>query len=173
MTLKERFRHAEKDFTRKKKLTFSITLLIMSNFIRKSLSLEIVIFVNIFNEVNSTKLSSFTQSAFIQSRNKIKPQARISILYDVLNNLVIVSKLVPLKIGEIPLAKEHLLEAKKNDLIIYDRGYPSFELVNSHNNLEVDFLFRVKVGFSNVIKDFVSGRKTSQVVEIKPSKKNS
>jgi len=204
----------------------------MSNFIRKSLSLEVVNFINAFNEVNLIKLGSFTQSAFIQSRNKIKPevfkhlsttlttefysdndlsiklwngyrllavdgsrinlpdtkeleniygrsknqtssgvvQARTSVLYDVLNNLVIDSKLVPLKTGEIPLAKEHLLKAKKNDLIIYDRGYPSFELVNSHNTIGVDFLFRVKVSFSNVIKDFVSSGKTSQLVEIKPSK---
>ena len=204
----------------------------MSNFIRKSLSLEIVNFINAFNDVSLLKLGNFTQSAFIQSRNKIKPevfkhlsttlttefysdndlsiklwngyrllavdgsrinlpdtkelqniygrsknhtssgvvQARTSVLYDVLNKLVIDSKLVPLKTGEIPLAKEHLLKAKKNDLILYDRAYPSFELVNSHNKLEVDFLFRVKVSFSNVVKAFVQSGKTSQIVEIKPGK---
>lgn len=205
----------------------------MSNLIRKSLSLELVNFINSFNKYTSTKLSSFTQSAFIQSRNKIKPevfkhlsstlisefytdndlsvklwngfrllavdgsrinlpntkeleniygrtnnqndtgvvQARTSVLYDVLNNMVIDSKLVPLKIGEIPLAKEHLECSKKGDLIIYDRGYPGFELIYFHNKKDVDFLFRVKVSFNNVVKDFVKSGKRSQIVEFLPAKK--
>ena len=204
----------------------------MSNLIRKSLSLELVNFVNSFHKYTFTKLSSFTQSAFIQSRNKIKPevfkhlsstlvsefytdndlsiklwngfrllavdgsrinlpdrkelehiygrtnnqtgsgvvQARTSVLYDVLNNIVIDSKLVPLKIGEAPLAKKHLEYSKKGDLIIYDRGYPSFELVYSHNKVEVDFLFRVKVNFNNLVKEFVSSGKKSQIVELMPGK---
>jgi len=189
----------------------------------------------VFNNVTSIKLSSFTQSAFIQSRNKINPevfkhlsatiisefytdndlsiklwngfrllavdgsrinmpdtkeleniygrannqtesgvvQGRTSILYDVLNKLVIDSKLVPLKIGEIPLAKEHLLKSKKGDLIIYDRGYPSFELVYLHNKQDVDYLFRVKVGFNNTVKAFVLSGKKSQVVELMPGKNKS
>ncbi len=204
----------------------------MSNLIRKSLTLELVNFIDVFNSRNSTKLSNFTQSAFIQSRNKIKPevfkhlsstlitefytdndlsielwngfrllavdgsminlpdtkklekkygrtknhsntgvvQARTSVLYDVLNNLVIDSKLVPLKIGESTLAKEHLSQSKSGDLIIYDRGYPSFELVNSHYDLGIDFLFRVKVSFNNAVKEFINSGKKSQIVEISPGK---
>lgn len=46
----------------------------MCNLIRKSLALEIVNFVNTFNTNNNSRLSSFTTSAFIQSRNKIKPE---------------------------------------------------------------------------------------------------
>jgi len=207
----------------------------MSNLIRRSLSLELVDFINSFNKYNSSKLSSFTQSAFIQSRNKIKPevfkhlsstlvtefysdndlsvklwngfrllavdgsrinlpntkeleniygrtnnqsgtgvvQARTSVLYDVLNNMVIDSKLVSLKTGEIPLAKEHLECSKKGDLIIYDRGYPSFELIYFHNKIDVDFLFRVKVSFNNVVKDFVKSGKKSKVVELLPAKNKS
>ncbi len=68
------FRHSDKDFTRDKTLSFPVTLLIISNFIRKSLSLEIVDFVNVFNKVSITKLKNFTKSAFVQRRNKIKPE---------------------------------------------------------------------------------------------------
>ena len=210
-------------------------MLIISNLIRKSLSLELVNFVSYFNESNSEKLSTFTQSAFIQSRNKIKPevfkhlssvlvtefytdndlsiklwngfrllavdgsminlpdtkeledyygrtrnqtnsgvvQARTSVLYDVLNKIVIDSKLAPNNIGEIILAKEHLSYTKKGDLLIYDRGYPSFELIYLHNKLGVDYLFRVKADFNNVVKTFVQSGKTSQIVEIRPSQKMS
>jgi len=230
--LLNKFRYSETDFTRNKKLSFSTTLLIISNLIRKSLSLELVNFVDAFNRYGDRKMCSFTQSAFIQSRNKIKPevfkqlsltlitefysdnelsikrwngfrilavdgsminlpdtkeletiygrtknqtksgliQARTSVLYDVLNHLVIDSKLVTLGTGEIPLAKDHLLKAVKNDLIIYDRGYPSFELVYLHNEMEVDFLFRVKSNFNNVVKAFISSGKKSEIVEISPGK---
>ena len=205
----------------------------MSNLIRKSLALEVVNFVDTFNVNNATKLSSFTTSAFIQSRNKIKPkvfkhlsstivsefytdnelsiklwngfrllavdgstltlpqtkelesiyglaknqtntgvvQARVSVLYDVLNSFVIDSELSSLKIGEASLAKNHLAYSQQNDLIIYDRGYPSFDLVYEHAILNRDFLFRIKESFSNVVKTFVSSGKKSQIVVIKPGQK--
>jgi hypothetical protein len=205
----------------------------MCNLIRKSLALEIVNFVNTFNTNNNSRISSFTTSAFIQSRNKIKPevfkhlsstivsefytdndlsvklwhgfrllavdgsrltlpktreleaiygvhknqsntvvvQARVSVLYDVLNNFVIDSELAPLHIGEAPLAKNHLAYSQKNDLIIYDRGYPSFDLVYQHTNLNRAFLFRVKESFSTVVKAFVASGKKSQIVAIKPGRR--
>lgn len=205
----------------------------MCNLIRKSLALEVVNFVATFNTNSTSRLSNFTTSAFIQSRNKIKPevfkhlsstivsefythndlsvklwngfrllavdgsrvtlpktkelesiygvqtnqsdtfvvQARVSVLYDVLNNFVIDSELSPLKIGEAPLAKNHLIYTQNNDLIIYDRGYPSFDLVYEHYALNRDFLFRVKESFSHVVKAFVASGKKSQVVEIKPGQR--
>jgi len=228
------YKYSDKDFTRTKTLSFPITLLIISNFIRKSLSLEIVNFVNIFNKVSISKLNTFTKSAFVQSRKKIKPevfkhlssvlidefytdndlsvklwngfrllavdgsrinlpntkelekiygrtknktggivQARTSLLYDLLNKFVLDSKLVPLSIGENILALEHLNHAKKNDLIIYDRSYPSFELVYHHTKKEIDFLIRVKTTFNNVVKEFVKSGKKNQIVSIKPAKNKS
>jgi len=56
-------------------------------------------------------------------------QARMSVLYDVLYNYVIDGKVAPLAIGEKSLAIEHLTCTKNKDLVIYDRGYPSFELI--------------------------------------------
>jgi hypothetical protein len=55
-------------------------------------------------------------------------------------------------------------------LIIYDKGYLCFELVHSHNKIDVDFLFRVKVSFNNLVKDFVSSGKKNQVIELMPGK---
>ena len=62
---------------------------------------------------------------------------------------------------------------KKNDLIIYDRGYPSFDLVYHHMKKDIDFLIRVKKDFSNVVKDFVKSKKRSQIVLITPGKNKS
>ena len=52
---------------------------------------------------------------------------RVSILYDVLNNIVLDGLLSKYEVGEITLSKSHFTYAQKNDLIIIDRGYPSFE----------------------------------------------
>ena len=55
-------------------------------------------------------------------------QARISVLYDVSNRFVIDGISAPLSTGESVLALNHLTFAKAEDLIIYDRCYPFFNL---------------------------------------------
>jgi len=100
-------------------------------------------------------------------------QARLSVLYDVINNYVIDGILSPLKIGEGKLALQHLNHVKENDLVIYDRGYPSFNLMYEHIKLKVNFVIRAKVGFSNITKAFIDSGKTTQIVDIYPGKNKS
>lgn len=95
-------------------------------------------------------------------------QARVSVLYDVINNYVIEGILSPLKVGEGRLAIQHLLHVKEHDLVIYDRGYPSFNLIYEHLKLKSNFLMRVKIGFSNVTKEFIKSGKLTQIVDIQP-----
>jgi len=98
-------------------------------------------------------------------------QARVSVLYDVLNNYVLDGILSPKVIGERSLALRHLVKSKINDFIIYDRGYPSYDFIHEHYKRNLAFLIRTKVSFSAVTKDFVANGKTTQVVEIYPGKK--
>jgi hypothetical protein len=64
----------DQDFTRERKQPFGAALLFMLNLLRKSLAVEIDNFVTHLNEkINLKKFKSFTQSAFVQNRNKIKP----------------------------------------------------------------------------------------------------
>lgn len=97
-------------------------------------------------------------------------QARVSVLYDVLNHYALDSVLSPNVIGERTLALGHLSKTRAKDLIIYDRGYPSYDFINEHNKRGIDYLMRVKISFSAVTKAFVSSKKTSQIVEIYPGK---
>ena len=97
-------------------------------------------------------------------------QARFSVLYDVLNRFVLDGCLSPLSVGEGTLAYGHLCFAQKGDLILYDRGYPSFELVYEHFARGVDFLIRVKTDFSNVVKGFYQSGLSTDVVAIRPGK---
>ncbi len=97
-------------------------------------------------------------------------QGRCSIMYDVLNKMVLDGLLAPKDTGERELALQHLRYCNKNDLIIYDRGYPSFDFIYEHEQLHLNYLIRCKLSFSENIKKFVKSRKATEVINIKPGK---
>ena len=97
-------------------------------------------------------------------------QARCSVIYDVLNNYVIDGALDALAKGERDLALTHLEHCKKNDLILYDRGYPSYDFINENLKRGFDYLMRVKISFSSLVKDFEKSGKKSLVVEMYPGR---
>lgn len=97
-------------------------------------------------------------------------QARASVLYDVLNHFVLDGKLTPLSIGEPASALEHLECARPQDLIIYDRGYPSFRLIFEHYSRNIDFVIRAKKDFNNEIIDFYQSGSKTKIVKMYPGK---
>lgn len=110
------------------------------------------------------------------SRNQSKTevvQARLSVLYDVMNRLSLDARLSPLNAGERDLAMEHAHQWKNNDLIIYDRGYPGYGFILEHLKGKVDYLIRVKTTESNVVRDFVASGKKSITTAIFPKQSQS
>lgn len=97
-------------------------------------------------------------------------QARCSLLYDVENNYVLDGILAPLKQGERDLALSHLSICKKGDLLIYDRGYPSYNFIHQHIVRELDYLMRVKVSFSQLTIDFEKSKNKTAIVSMFPGK---
>ena len=81
------------------------------------------------------------------------PTAQGSILYDVLNDIVADAALEPMTLCERTLAKNHI-EALENiaqddkKLIIFDRGYPSFELIEELETRGLFYVMRVKTKFN-------------------------
>lgn len=111
---------------------------------------------------------------FGESKNQTNTgvvQAKVSVLYDVLNFLALDSELGKLETGERELALRHSNHWKANDLIIYDRGYPSYDFINEHINGGVDYLIRATITYSDVVKSFVASGKKSSVVSFFPSQK--
>ncbi len=107
-------------------------------------------------EIPNTEL---LRSEFGSSKNQSGEvaRARASCIYDVLNKLVIQSKIDRVDVSEKIIAME-MIEGmnryeKYKDLIIFDRGYPSAEMVAFLYNKKTDFLMRVKQSFSNQIKN--------------------
>jgi len=97
-------------------------------------------------------------------------QARASVLYDLANNMAVDGILSNIGIGERDLALRHLEHCEKGDLIIYDRGYPSYGFIQEHYKRNIAFLMRARVDFSTVTKVFLQSGKTSQVIEIYPGR---
>lgn len=95
---------------------------------------------------------------------------RCSVLYDVLNNLVLDGVLAPFLVGERELAMRHLHHCGKDDLVIYDRGYPGFELMVAVLAQGADFLMRCKSNHNNQVRAFLAGQLQDQTISIKPGR---
>jgi Transposase DDE domain len=99
--------------------------------------------------------------------------ARCSILYDLENNMIIGGALASYKTGEREMLLTLLNENKKNgfkELVILDRGYPSFDLAYELKKRKMDFLMRIKSDFSGAVSDFVQGDKQDDIIELQPGK---
>lgn len=75
--------------------------------------------------------------------------ARGSILYDVLNDRILDAAIGKYKRSEREFAKDHIKQLTKigdleHTLIIFDRGYPSLDLIHSLNQSGLHFLMRVR-----------------------------
>jgi hypothetical protein len=84
------------------------------------------------------------------------PTAQVSIAYDLLNDVVYDALIEPLSTPERTLAITHIKNIlasipKKRILIIFDRGYPSFELIKILEEMGIKYLMRVKRKFNNDI----------------------
>lgn len=111
----------------------------------------------------------------IKNQSEIKDviQARVSVLYDVMNEMVIDGILSPNAIGEVTLAHQHVAHIKQDDLVILDRGYPSFGLALDILSASAGFLFRCKASFNKVTQKFANSDKTDEIVEIGPKQNGS
>jgi hypothetical protein len=83
------------------------------------------------------------------------PAARGSLLYDILNDVVADAQISPFRIGERALAGMHIsqlagLESFEEwkELVIFDRGYPSFELIQELLEKKIHYVMRVREKFT-------------------------
>lgn len=96
------------------------------------------------------------------------PLGRLSELYDVMNDLVIGAEFSALEIGEAFHAELLLERAQPGDVVIYDRGYPSFYLMAKHRQAGIDYCMRTPIGRFNAVVDFVASGEQEKWVTIEP-----
>lgn len=215
----------EKAFTRKRSLSFVNLTVFITNFVKKSLQLELYCFANFI------KVPSITKQAFSKARQKLSPEvfkllndklissfytdnevrifkglrvlaidsstlklpkdskireefgpyedrvsvplARISLMYDVLNNITLHSVMNHYQSNDHDMAFEHINQLKPaskqtfEDLITCDRGYPSLGLLFLLNDKKKHFLIRISSTFLRQIKERLKLNIEDEILTIK------
>ena len=85
----------------------------------------------------------------------ISPLASASVLYDVINDILIDVSLHPYRYNERESAKAHVdfLPRFPNSIIPFDRGYPSEDMFHYLNSKGILFLMRVRNMFINALTE--------------------
>ena len=79
--------------------------------------------------------------------------AQASALYDVFNNILVDAQIEPIETDERELAMRHIsvlseMPSFEKELILFDRGYASYELVEALSSRGISFVMRVRRKFS-------------------------
>ena len=88
--------------------------------------------------------------------------AQASALYDVLNNFIMDAQLEPISFGERELAMRHIdvlgeMPSFEKELILFDRGYASFDLIKTLIGRGINYVMRVKKKFNTDIDQLEKG----------------
>lgn len=74
---------------------------------------------------------------------KSNSMGRISVIFDVMNDLALNSMIEPYRTGEQSMALKQMQDTvKQDDVVIMDRGYASFKMLASVLSMNVDFIVR-------------------------------
>ena len=95
-----------------------------------------------------------------------------SLLYDALNLITIDSQIAPYAASERDLLMEHLDHVKPGDLLLLDRGYPSFWLLFLLKAKGIEFCVRLKEDWWLKVKDFTQSPDKERIVTFTLPKKD-
>ena len=95
-----------------------------------------------------------------------------SLLYDVLNLITIDSQIAPYASSERDLLMKHLDQVKPGDLLLLDRGYPSFWLLFLLKARGIEFCVRLKEDWWLKVKDFTESSEKERIVTFTLPKKD-
>ena len=94
----------------------------------------------------------------------------VSVIYDVLNNIVLDSSINNCHSYETDLAIEHLKHTKEKDLVITDRGYTSYNWLSHCYKNKVDFVSRCSRSSFKEARNMFKNNEISKIVTLKRPK---
>jgi hypothetical protein len=95
-----------------------------------------------------------------------------SLLYDPLNLLTIDSRIAPYSSSEGDLLMQHLAKINTGDMLLLDRGYPSFWLLFLLKARGIEFCVRLKEDWWLKVKDFTQSNEKERIVTFSLPKKD-
>jgi hypothetical protein len=122
-------------------------------------------------ELNNSK-ELRTAFGYVENKTVKLARALSSGIYDIENDMMLTSKITKYKTSERSLAVELVEQLKKlglkNDLILFDRGYPSVKLIKYLEGNGIKYLMRVS---SQFIKAVNEAKEEDQIVEVRSGRK--
>jgi len=109
----------------------------------------------------------------VNSEKNNVPMAKVTTLYDLLNELMLDSLIMPNNSAEIDMAVEHLEKLKQGDLLILDRGFGARWLFYILLNKKIDFVIRIQRGFGKDVNSFWDSEETSKIITVEELPKKS
>ena len=103
------------------------------------------------------------------SDNAHYPQGLVSCLYQLKTKIPVDFDLVSHG-DERQLALSHLSALSENDVVVYDRGYYSYELLHEHKKRNIHPVFRLKATACKVVEEFSTSNDTDKIVQISLTK---
>jgi hypothetical protein len=105
------------------------------------------------SHINLPNLPNLKEEFGVMSNKGVLATAQASILYDVLNKVVLDADLVSRKVDERTLAFEHIkklsiLGQTEKELMLFDRGYASYELFDKLKENNIRFVMRLQRSFN-------------------------
>lgn len=94
------------------------------------------------------------------------PMARVSQMFDPLNQMTVDAIIEPKSTGERELAAFHFLKLMPEDLILLDRGYPAYWLFNLIISRGADFCARVQRKRWKVVRQFYNSGKHEKIISL-------
>ena len=117
-------------------------------------------------------IEEFGQHHFGPNADSPRSLALGSMLYDVLNQITIDSKLAPYTSSERDLLMEHLDSVEAGNLLLLDRGYPCFWLLFLLKAKGIEFCVRLKEDWWLKVKNFTESQEKERIVTFTLPKKD-
>lgn len=117
-------------------------------------------------------IEEFGQHNFGPKADSPRSMAMASMLYDVLNQITIDAQIAPYSESERDLLSKHLDKIKEGDLLLLDRGYPSFWWLFMLKARGIEFCVRLKDNWWLQVKEFVESDEKERIVMFSLPKKD-
>lgn len=121
-------------------------------------------------ELNNTE-NLRSHYGYAENKTITYARARASCIYDLENDLILTSKIVPYRSGEREIAKDMIRDlvqiGLKNDLILFDRGYPSRGFIAFLEEQGIKYLMRCQ---KTTMKEIVKAKEANQIIKIANNK---
>ncbi|WP_459874053.1 IS4 family transposase, partial [Endothiovibrio diazotrophicus] len=98
-----------------------------------------------------------------------RPMALLMSFYDALTQVTVASELAPSTMGERFLAERLLQHFGPQDLVLYDRGFPSFPLFALHLARGIPVCMRMPKGFNARVKAFIASNRRERNIVLTPN----